>query len=153
MNILVVGAGGREHALCWKLAASPLCSALYCAPGNAGIAQEAVCLDIQADDIDGIVAAAQANAIDFVVVGPEGPLCAGLVDRLEAAGIAAFGPSADAALLEGSKVFMKDLCAKFTGFRPLPIGALPTPTPRGPGSPKRAPPSSSRRPGFRPAKA
>ena len=113
MNILVVGAGGREHALCWKLAASPLCSALYCAPGNAGIAQEATCLDIQADDIDGIVAAAQAYNIDFVVVGPEGPLCAGLVDRLEAAGIAAFGPSADVALLEGSKVFMKDLCAKF----------------------------------------
>ena len=113
MNILVVGAGGREHALCWKLAASPLCSALYCAPGNAGIAQEAVCLDIRADDIDGIVAAAQTYNIDFVVVGPEGPLCAGLVDRLEAAGIAAFGPTADAALLEGSKAFMKDLCAKF----------------------------------------
>ena len=113
MNILVVGGGGREHALCWKLAASPLCSALYCAPGNAGIAQEAVCLDIPAEDIDGIVAAAQAYNIDFVVVGPEGPLCAGLVDRLEAAGIAAFGPTADAALLEGSKVFMKDLCAKY----------------------------------------
>ena len=113
MNILVVGAGGREHALCWKIAASPLCSALYCAPGNAGIAQEATCLDIPAEDIDGIVAAAQANAIDFVVVGPEGPLCAGLVDRLEEAGIAAFGPTADAAILEGSKVFMKDLCARY----------------------------------------
>ena len=113
MNILVVGAGGREHALCWKIAASPLCSALYCAPGNAGIAQEATCLDIPAEDIDGIVAAAQANAIDFVVVGPEGPLCAGLVDRLETAGIAAFGPTADAAILEGSKAFMKDLCARY----------------------------------------
>ena len=112
MNVLVVGGGGREHALCWKLAASPLCAKLYCAPGNAGIAQEAACLDVAAEDIDGIVAAAQANAIDFVVVGPEAPLCAGLVDRLEAAGIAAFGPTADAAILEGSKAFMKDLCAR-----------------------------------------
>ncbi|MCY4395610.1 MAG: phosphoribosylamine--glycine ligase [Rhodospirillaceae bacterium] len=113
MNILVVGGGGREHALCWKLAASPLCVKLYCAPGNAGIAQEAICLDVGAEDIGGIVAAAQANAIDFVVVGPEAPLCAGLVDRLEAAGIAAFGPTADAAILEGSKAFMKDLCARY----------------------------------------
>ena len=112
MNVLVVGGGGREHALCWKLAASPLCAKLYCAPGNAGIAQEAACLDVGAEDIDGIVAAAQEYAIDFVVVGPEGPLCAGLVDRLEAAGIAAFGPTADAAILEGSKAFMKDLCAR-----------------------------------------
>ena len=113
MNVLVVGGGGREHALCWKLAASPLCSTLYCAPGNAGIAQEATCLDVGAGDIDGIVAAAQDHAIDFVVVGPEAPLCAGLVDRLEAAGIAAFGPTADAAILEGSKAFMKDLCARY----------------------------------------
>ncbi len=113
MNVLVIGGGGREHALCWKIAASPLCAKLYCAPGNAGIAQEAVCLDVGAEDIDGIVAAAQAYAIDFVVVGPEAPLCAGLVDRLEAAGIAAFGPTADAAILEGSKAFMKDLCARY----------------------------------------
>ena len=113
MNVLVVGGGGREHALCWKLAASPLCAKLYCAPGNAGIAQEAACLDVTAEDIGGIVAAAQENAIDFVVVGPEAPLCAGLVDRLEAAGIAAFGPTADAAILEGSKVFMKDLCTRY----------------------------------------
>ena len=113
MNVLVVGGGGREHALCWKIAASPLCAKLYCAPGNAGIAQEAICLDVGAEDIEGILAAAQANAIDFVVVGPEAPLCAGLVDRLEEAGIAAFGPTADAAILEGSKVFMKDLCARY----------------------------------------
>ncbi len=113
MNVLVVGGGGREHALCWKLAASPLCAKLYCAPGNAGIAQEAICLDVGAEDLEGIVAAAQDNAIDFVVVGPEAPLCAGLVDRLEAAGIAAFGPTADAAILEGSKAFMKDLCARY----------------------------------------
>ena len=113
MNVLVVGGGGREHALCWKLAASPLCVKLYCAPGNAGIAQEATCLDVGAEDIGGIVTAAQANAVDFVVVGPEAPLCAGLVDRLEGAGIAAFGPTADAAMLEGSKAFMKDLCARY----------------------------------------
>ena len=112
MNILVVGAGGREHALSWKIAASPLCTKLYCAPGNAGIAREATCLDIAADDIDGIVAAARAKAIDLVVVGPEAPLCAGLVDRLEEAGIAAFGPTAEAARLEGSKSFMKELCTR-----------------------------------------
>ncbi|MCY4190719.1 MAG: phosphoribosylamine--glycine ligase family protein, partial [Rhodospirillaceae bacterium] len=103
MNILVVGSGGREHALCWKIAASPLCTALYCAPGNAGIAQEAECLPVKAGDIDGLVAKAQQKAIDLVVIGPEEPLCAGLVDRMEAAGIAAFGPNADAAILEGSK--------------------------------------------------
>ncbi len=113
MNILVVGSGGREHALCWKIAASPLCTALYCAPGNAGIAQEAECLPVKAGDIDGLVAKAQQKAIDLVVIGPEEPLCAGLVDRMEAAGIAAFGPNADAAILEGSKGFMKDLCAKY----------------------------------------
>ncbi len=113
MNILVVGSGGREHALCWKIAASPLCTALYCAPGNAGIAQEAECLPVKAGDIDGLVAKARQKAIDLVVIGPEEPLCAGLVDRMEAAGIAAFGPNADAAILEGSKGFMKDLCAKY----------------------------------------
>ena len=109
MRILVVGSGGREHALCWKLAASPLCEALYCAPGNAGIAQEATCVPVAATDLDGIVALAQKERIDFVVVGPEDPLCLGLVDRLEEAGIRAFGPSKAAAELEGSKGFMKDL--------------------------------------------
>ena len=109
MRILVVGSGGREHALCWKLAASPLCEALYCAPGNAGIAQEATCVPVAATDLEGIVALAQRERIDFVVVGPEDPLCLGLVDRLEAAGIRAFGPSKAAAELEGSKGFMKDL--------------------------------------------
>ena len=113
MRILVVGSGGREHALCWTLAASPLTEALYCAPGNAGIAEEATCVAIAADDIDGLLRFARDERIDFVVVGPEGPLCAGLVDRLEAAGIKAFGPSAGAAMLEGSKGFMKDLCAKY----------------------------------------
>jgi phosphoribosylamine---glycine ligase len=113
MQILVVGSGGREHALCWAIAASPLCDALYCAPGNAGIAEEAECVPIAAEDIDGIVAFATEKPIDFVVVGPEAPLVAGLVDRLTAAGIKAFGPSAAASALEGSKGFTKDLCAKY----------------------------------------
>ena len=112
MRILVVGGGGREHALCWAIAASPLCDALYCAPGNAGIAQDAECVDIAADDVDGLVVFATDQAIDLVVVGPEAPLVLGLVDRLDAAGIRAFGPRADAAMLEGSKGFMKDLCAR-----------------------------------------
>ena len=112
MKVLVVGGGGREHALCWALAASPLTDALYCAPGNAGIAAEAQCVDIAADDVAGLTAFARDHAIDFVVVGPEAPLVAGLVDELEAAGIAAFGPSAAAARLEGSKAFMKDLCTE-----------------------------------------
>jgi phosphoribosylamine--glycine ligase len=112
MRILVVGSGGREHALCWAIKASPLCQALYCAPGNAGIAEEATCVPIKAEDVAGLVGFAKANRIDFVVVGPEGPLVAGLVDRLEAAGIKAFGPSAAAARLEGSKGFTKDFCAR-----------------------------------------
>lgn len=112
MNILVVGSGGREHALCWAIAASPLCDRLYCAPGNAGIASVAECLPVAADDIDGLVALASGKAIDFVVVGPEQPLVLGLIDRLTAAGVKAFGPSAAAAALEGSKSFMKGLCAR-----------------------------------------
>ena len=112
MRLLVVGGGGREHALCWKLAASPLCSTLFCAPGNPGIAAVAQTRPIAADDVDGLVTFARDAAIDFVVVGPEAPLVAGLVDGLEAAGIAAFGPTAAAAALEGSKGFVKDLCAR-----------------------------------------
>jgi phosphoribosylamine--glycine ligase len=111
MRILLIGSGGREHALAWALAASPLCDKLYAAPGNPGIAQEAECVAIAATDLDGIVAFARREKIDFVVVGPEAPLVAGLVDRLEAVGIAAFGPSAAAARLEASKGFTKDLCA------------------------------------------
>jgi len=113
MRILVVGSGGREHALCWATGASPLCDKLYCAPGNAGIAAEAECVAIAADDVAGLVAFARRERIDFVVVGPEAPLVLGLVDRLAEAGIKAFGPSARAAALEGSKAFMKDLCAKY----------------------------------------
>lgn len=113
MRILLVGGGGREHALAWAIAASPLCTTLFCAPGNAGIAREATCVPVAAEDVDGLVRFAQENAIDFVVVGPEAPLVAGLVDRLTAAGIKAFGPTAAAAALEGSKGFTKDLCAKY----------------------------------------
>ena len=109
MRILVVGSGGREHALAWKIAASPLCDALYAAPGNAGIAQEATCIDIGVEDIGGLVAWARDNRIDFVVPGPEASVVAGLVDAMEAAGIACFGPSAAAARLEASKTFTKEV--------------------------------------------
>ncbi len=110
MNILLLGSGGREHALAWKMAASLLTDRLVCAPGNAGIAREAECVALDIADHAAVIGFCRANAIDFVVVGPEGPLCAGLVDDLEAAGIKAFGPSRAAAQLEGSKGFTKDLC-------------------------------------------
>jgi len=112
MRILVVGGGGREHALCWAISASPLCTKLFCAPGNAGIAEECECVAIDATDIAGLVGFCRRERIDFVVVGPEAPLVAGLVDALEAEGIAAFGPSAAAAALEGSKAFAKELCVR-----------------------------------------
>src|SRR5215469_18807626 len=112
MRVLVVGSGGREHALAWAMAASPLVDALYCAPGNAGIAEEAECVAIRATDITGLVGFCRRERIDFVVVGPEAPLVLGLVDALEAEGIAAFGPSAGAAALEGSKAYAKDLCMR-----------------------------------------
>jgi phosphoribosylamine--glycine ligase len=113
MNILLLGSGGREHALAWKLAASPLTDRLYCAPGNAGIAREAECVPLDPLDHSAVIAFCRANAIDFVVVGPEAPLCAGVVDALEAAGVRAFGPSRAAARLEGSKGFTKDLCRAY----------------------------------------
>ena len=112
MRVLVVGSGGREHAIAWAIAASPLVDALYCAPGNAGIAEEAECVAIRATDIAGLVGFCRRERIDFVVVGPEAPLVLGLVDALEAEGIAAFGPNAAAAALEGSKAFAKDLCTR-----------------------------------------
>jgi phosphoribosylamine---glycine ligase len=112
MRVLIIGSGGREHALAWAIAASPLIDTLFCAPGNAGIAEEAECVAIAADDIRGIVEFCGRERIDFVVVGPEAPLVLGLVDALEAAGIPAFGPSAAAAALEGSKGFAKDLCTR-----------------------------------------
>src|SRR5437763_2194448 len=112
MRILVVGSGGREHALAWAIAASPLVDKIYAAPGNAGITEEAECVPIAASDTAGIIDFCRGNSIDFVVVGPEAPLVAGLVDALEAEGIAAFGPTAAAAALEGSKGFMKDLAVR-----------------------------------------
>jgi phosphoribosylamine--glycine ligase len=110
MNVLLIGSGGREHALAWKIAASPLVKRLICAPGNAGIAQECEVAALDAADHAAVIAFCRARAIDFVVVGPETPLCAGIVDDLAAAGIKAFGPSRAAARLEGSKGFTKDLC-------------------------------------------
>src|ERR1043165_3074908 len=110
MNILLLGSGGREHALAWKIAASPLTTKLWCAPGNAGIAQEAECVALDIADHAAVVAFCNANKVDFVVVGPEAPLVAGIVDDLEAAGFKTFGPRKDAARLEGSKGFTKDLC-------------------------------------------
>jgi phosphoribosylamine---glycine ligase len=112
MKLLLVGSGGREHALAWALSASPIVSRVYCAPGNAGIAAVADCVPIAATDLDGLVRFARTERIDFVVIGPEAPLVAGLWDRLEAAGIRTLGPSAAAAQLEGSKGFVKDLCAE-----------------------------------------
>ena len=113
MKILLIGSGGREHALAWKIAASPLVEELICAGGNAGIAQECEVVALDPADHAGVIALCRARGIDFVVVGPEGPLCAGLVDDLTAAGIRAFGPSKAAARLEGSKGFTKDLCREF----------------------------------------
>ncbi|WP_257545632.1 phosphoribosylamine--glycine ligase [Sphingopyxis sp. DBS4] len=112
MNILLIGSGGREHALSWQLAQSPSCAKLYAAPGNPGIELHAECVPIAADDLDGLIAFVRAHAIDFVVVGPEAPLVAGLADRLREIGVPVFGPGAAAARLEGSKGFTKDLCAR-----------------------------------------
>src|SRR4030088_3511425 len=110
MNILLLGSGGREHALAWKMAASPLVERLCCAPGNAGIANEAEIVALDVADHPAVVLFCRAQNIGLVVVGPETPLCAGIVDDLVAAGIKAFGPSKAAAQLEGSKGFTKDLC-------------------------------------------
>jgi len=112
MNILLIGGGGREHALAWALLKSPLTDRLVVAPGNAGIAQIAETTPLAADDHAAVIAFCRDNAIDLVVVGPEAPLVAGIVDALEAAGIAAFGPSKAASALEGSKAFTKELCTE-----------------------------------------
>ncbi|GAA2860894.1 phosphoribosylamine--glycine ligase [Aminobacter niigataensis] len=113
MNILLIGSGGREHALAWKLAASPMLTRLYAAPGNPGIAQEAELVALDIADHAAVAAFCKDKAIDLVVVGPEGPLVAGIGDDLRAAGIRVFGPSKAAAQLEGSKGFTKDLCARY----------------------------------------
>jgi phosphoribosylamine--glycine ligase len=110
MNILLLGSGGREHALAWKMAASPLLERLTCAPGNAGIAREAEIVALDPGDHAAVIAFCKANKIDLVVVGPEAPLVAGIVDDLSAASIKAFGPTKAAARLEGSKGFTKDMC-------------------------------------------
>ncbi len=113
MKVLVIGSGGREHAICWKLRQSAKVTELFCAPGNGGIAQLATCVDIKATDVDAMVAWARENAMDFVVVAPDDPLALGMVDALEAAGIPAFGPRANAAIIEASKAFSKELMAKY----------------------------------------
>jgi phosphoribosylamine--glycine ligase len=110
MNILLLGSGGREHALAWKIAASPLVERLYCAPGNAGIAQESGIVTLDIADHAAVIAFCRSHRIDLVVVGPEAPLCAGIVDDLTEAGIKTFGPTKAAARIEGSKGFTKDLC-------------------------------------------
>jgi phosphoribosylamine--glycine ligase len=112
MKVLLVGSGGREHALAWKLSASPLLTKLYCAPGNAGITQVAECVPIPAMDFPALVAFAKEKKIDFAVIGMDAPLVGGLWDAFEAAGIRSTGPSKAAAVLEGSKGFVKDLCAE-----------------------------------------
>lgn len=119
MNVLLIGSGGREHALAWKMAASPALTKLYCAPGNPGIASVAECVALDPADHAAIIFFCKQNAVDFVVVGPEAPLVAGIADDLRAAGISVFGPSKAAARLEGSKGFTKDLCARFN----IPTGA------------------------------
>jgi phosphoribosylamine--glycine ligase len=110
MNILLIGSGGREHALAWALIASPLLTSLYCAPGNAGIAEIASCIDLDVSNHAAVVSFCRENSIELVVIGPEAPLVAGLADDLGKAGIKAFGPTAAAARLEGSKAFTKELC-------------------------------------------
>jgi phosphoribosylamine--glycine ligase len=119
MHILLLGSGGREHALAWKIAASPLVTKFWCAPGNAGIAREAECVALDIADHAAVIDFCKRNAVGLVVVGPETPLAAGIVDDLAAAGIKAFGPGREAAQLEGSKGFTKELCTEFG----IPTGA------------------------------
>ena len=112
MKVLILGSGGREHALAWKIAQSPQLTTLYAAPGNPGIAESATLVTLDVDDHAAVRAFCKENGVTLVVVGPEAPLVAGLVDDLAAAGIPAFGPTKVAAQLEGSKAFTKELCAR-----------------------------------------
>ena len=152
VNILVIGSGGREHALCWALTASPLTDSVSCAPGSDGIAEVATCVDIDPMDFGSLIAHCKMNDIGLVVVGPEGPLVAGLVDRLESKGIATFGPSAARRNLRAPRGSPKT-CAPGTASQPRPMGVSPTPTPPTPLSRATAHPSSSRRMAWPPARA
>jgi phosphoribosylamine--glycine ligase len=122
MKVLVVGGGGREHALCWKIAQSPLVKKVFCAPGNAGIARQAECVNISADDVGELRKFAVDKKVDLTVVGPEAPLCAGIVDAFESRGLKVFGPSQKAARIEGSKVFAKNLMERHS----IPTAAFRT---------------------------
>ena len=113
MNVLIVGSGGREHALAWKIAKSSHVDKIYCAPGNAGIEEYAECVPIGVLDFDALVAFAKEKEIGLTVIGMDDPLVAGIVDAFEAAGLRVFGPSKAAAILEGSKAFSKDLMKKY----------------------------------------
>ena len=113
MKILIVGSGGREHAIAWKVAQSPKVDKIYCAPGNAGISEYAECVDIGAMEFDKLVAFAKEKQIDLTVVGMDDPLVGGIVDAFEAEGLRVFGPRKNAAILEGSKAFSKDLMKKY----------------------------------------
>ena len=113
MKILIVGGGGREHAIAWKLAKSPKVEKMYCAPGNAGIAEVAECVNIGVMEFDKLVAFAKEKQIDLTVVGMDDPLVGGIVDAFEAEGLRVFGPRKNAAILEGSKAFSKDLMKKY----------------------------------------
>ncbi len=129
MKVLVVGSGGREHALAWKISRSPLVTKLYAAPGNAGISRLAQCVDITPDNVEGLLAFARKEAVDLTVVGPEGPLCKGIVNLFQENGLRIFGPTMEAAELEGSKVFCKNLLRRY---------GIPTPNFRAFNQPKAA---------------
>ena len=121
MNILVIGSGGREHALVWKLKQSEQVTTVFCAPGNAGIRAMATCVDIASDDIPGLLAFALEQQVDLTIVGPEDPLTKGIVDIFEEQGLRIFGPNSKGAVLEGSKVFTKDFLKKTPySQRPIP---------------------------------
>ncbi|MFA7653240.1 MAG: phosphoribosylamine--glycine ligase, partial [Candidatus Omnitrophota bacterium] len=113
MRILVIGSGGREHALAWKIKQSKLCDKLFCAPGNAGLAQIAECVNIQVEDIGGLLEFAEREKIDLTVVGPEIPLSLGIVDEFSRYGLKIFGPKRAAARIEASKIFSKEMMAKY----------------------------------------
>ena len=109
----MIGSGGREHALCWSISKSPLCKKIYCLPGNAGIKEEAECVNIKIDNHNAIIKFIKQKKIDFVVVGPEQPLVDGLVDKINKLNTKVFGPSKKASILENSKSFTKDFCKKY----------------------------------------